>query len=104
MELDVPGNAYEYLIGMFAQTAGKMGGEFYTPVNMSELVARLATVGLSEAKSVSDCACGSGGLLSQVGKYVKVGQYFGQELTSTTYNLARINMLLHGMQQKRTHI
>ena len=75
---------------MFAQTACKKGGEFYTPVNMSKLVAKLATVGLSEAKSVSDCACGSGSLLLQVGKYVKVGQYFGQELTSTTYNLARI--------------
>lgn len=104
MELDVLGDAYEYLIGMFAQTAGKKGGEFYTPVNMSKLVARLATVGLSEAKSVSDCACGSGGLLLQVGKYVKVGQYFGQELTSTTYNLARMNMLLHGIDYKKFEI
>ena len=91
------GDAYEYLIGMFAQTAGKKGGEFYTPVNMSKLVAKLATVGLSEARTVSDCACGSGGLLLQVGKYIKVGQYYGQELTSTTYNLARMNMLLHGI-------
>ena len=97
MELDVLGDAYEYLIGMFAQTAGKKGGEFYTPVNMSKLVAKLATVGLSEARTVSDCACGSGGLLLQVGKYIKVGQYYGQELTSTTYNLARMNMLLHGI-------
>lgn len=97
MELDVLGDAYEYLIGMFAQTAGKKGGEFYTPVNMSKLIARLATVGLDEARTVSDCACGSGGLLLQVGKYIKVGQYFGQELTSTTYNLARMNMLLHGI-------
>lgn len=104
MELDVLGDAYEYLIGMFAQTAGKKGGEFYTPVNMSKLVARLATVGLSEAKSVSDCACGSGGLLLQVGKYCKVGQYFGQELTSTTYNLARMNMLLHGIDYKKFEI
>lgn len=97
MELDVLGDAYEYLIGMFAQTAGKKGGEFYTPVNMSKLVAKLATVGLNEARTVSDCACGSCGLLLQVGKYIKVGQYFGQELTSTTYNLARMNMLLHGI-------
>ena len=104
MELDVLGDAYEYLIGMFAQTAGKKGGEFYTPVNMSKLVARLATVGLTEAKSVSDCACGSGGLLLQVGKYIKVGQYFGQELTSTTYNLARMNMLLHGIDYKKFEI
>ena len=104
MELDVLGDAYEYLIGMFAQTAGKKGGEFYTPVNMSKLVARLATVGLTEAKSVSDCACGSGGLLLQVGKYCKVGQYFGQELTSTTYNLARMNMLLHGIDYKKFEI
>ena len=104
MELDVLGDAYEYLIGMFAQTAGKKGGEFYTPVNMSKLVARLATVGLTEAKTVSDCACGSGGLLLQVGKYCKVGQYFGQELTSTTYNLARMNMLLHGIDYKKFEI
>lgn len=104
MELDVLGDAYEYLIGMFAQTAGKKSGEFYTPANMSKLVARLATVGLTEAKSVSDCACGSGGLLLQVGKYVKVGQYFGQELTSTTYNLARMNMLLHGIDFKKFEI
>ena len=104
MELDVLGDAYEYLIGMFAQTAGKKGGEFYTPVNMSKLVARLATVGLTEAKSVSDCACGSGGLLLQVGKYCKVGKYFGQELTSTTYNLARMNMLLHGIDYKKFEI
>ena len=104
MELDVLGDAYEYLIGMFAQTAGKKSGEFYTPANMSKLVARLATVGLTEAKSVSDCACGSGGLLLQVGKYVKVGQYFGQELTSTTYNLARMNMLLHGIDYKKFEI
>ena len=91
------GDAYEYLIGQFAQTAGKKGGEFYTPVNMSKLVARLATLGLTDVLSVCDCACGSAGLLLQVGKYAKVRRYYGQELTSTTYNLARMNMMLHGI-------
>lgn len=104
MELDILGDAYEYLIGMFAQTAGKKGGEFYTPVQMSKLVARLATIGYHSVPSVFDCACGSAGLLLQVGKYVKVGQYFGQELTSTTYNLARMNMLLHGIPYQNFEI
>lgn len=93
--IDVLGDAYEYLIGMFAQTAGKKAGEFWTPVNMSVLVSRLATVGLTDVLSVSDCACGSGGLLLQVAKHAKVRTFYGQELTSTTYNLARMNMLLH---------
>ncbi len=104
MELDVLGDAYEYLIGMFAQTAGKKGGEFYTPVQMSKLVARLATLGYHNIPSVFDCACGSAGLLLQVGKYSRVGQYFGQELTSTTYNLARMNMLLHGIPYQNFEI
>lgn len=95
--IDILGDAYEYLIGMFAQTAGKKAGEFWTPVNMSKLVARLATVGLTDVLSVSDCACGSGGLLLQVAKQANVRKFYGQELTSTTYNLARMNMLLHGI-------
>lgn len=97
-DVDVLGTAYTILIGNFASTAGKKGGEFYTPTNMSKLVARLATVGLTDVKSAFDCACGSGSLLLQVGEYAKVRKYYGQELTSSTYNLARMNMMLHGIR------
>ena len=103
-DVDVLGTAYVSLIGLFAQTAGKKGGEFYTPTNMSKLVARLATVGLKKVLNVADCACGSGSLLLQVGEYVEVAKYYGQELTSSTYNLARMNMILHGIDYKNFHI
>lgn len=103
-EVDVLGTAYVSLIGLFAQTAGKKGGEFYTPTNMSKLVARLATVGLTKVLNVADCACGSGSLLLQVGEYVDVAKYYGQELTSSTYNLARMNMILHGIDYKNFSI
>lgn len=103
-DVDVLGTAYVTLIGLFAQTAGKKGGEFYTPTNMSKLVARLATVGLTKVLNVADCACGSGSLLLQVGEYVDVAKYYGQELTSTTYNLARMNMILHGIDYKNFSI
>ena len=103
-DVDVLGTAYVSLIGLFAQTAGKKGGEFYTPTNMSKLVARLATVGLTKVLNVADCACGSGSLLLQVGEYVEVAKYYGQELTSSTYNLARMNMILHGIDYQNFHI
>lgn len=103
-DVDILGTAYVSLIGLFAQTAGKKGGEFYTPTNMSKLVARLATVGLSKVLSVADCACGSGSLLLQVGQYVEVAKYYGQELTSSTYNLARMNMILHDIDYKNFSI
>ena len=103
-DVDVLGTAYVTLIGLFAQTAGKKGGEFYTPTNMSKLVARLATVGLTKVLSVADCACGSGSLLLQVGECVDVAKYYGQELTSSTYNLARMNMILHGIDYKNFSI
>lgn len=103
-DIDVLGTAYVTLIGLFAQTAGKKGGEFYTPTNMSKLVARLATVGLTKVLNVADCACGSGSLLLQVGEYVDVAKYYGQELTSSTYNLARMNMILHGIDYKNFSI
>lgn len=99
-DVDVLGTAYVSLISLFAQTAGKKGGEFYTPTNISKLVARLATVGLTKVLSVADCACGSGSLLLQVGEYVDVARYYGQELTSSTYNLARMNMILHNIDYK----
>jgi len=103
-DVDVLGTAYVTLIGLFAQTAGKKGGEFYTPTNISKLVARLATVGLTKVLNVADCACGSGSLLLQVGKYVDVSKYYGQEFTSSTYNLARMNMILHGIDYKNFSI
>lgn len=103
-DVDVLGTAYITLIGLFASTAGKKGGEFYTPTNMSKLVARLATLGLKDVLSAFDCACGSGSLLLQVGEYANVRKYYGQELTSSTYNLARMNMILHDIDYKNFHI
>lgn len=96
-KIDVLGNAYEYLIGQFAATAGKKAGEFYTPAGPAELLCRLACLGLTDVKSAADPTCGSGSLLLRLKKYARVGQYFGQELTSTTYNLARMNMILRGI-------
>lgn len=96
-EFDVLGTAYMMLIGNFASSAGKKGGEFYTPANMSKLVARLATVGLTDVLAVFDPACGSGSLLLEVGNCCNVRNYYGQELNSSTYNLARMNMLLHNI-------
>lgn len=96
-DVDILGSAYVELISLFASTAGKKAGEFFTPTNMSKLVARLGTVGLKDVKACFDPACGSGSLLLQVGQYANVRQYFGQELTAATYNLARMNMMLHGI-------
>lgn len=96
-EIDVLGDAYEYLISNFAASAGKKAGEFYTPQQVSRLLAKLVTLGRTKIKSVYDPTCGSGSLLLRVGKEAKVVFYYGQELNSTTYNLARMNMLLHGI-------
>lgn len=103
-DVDILGTAYVYLIGLFAQTAGKKGGEFYTPTNMSKLVARLATLGLTRVKTVCDPACGSGSLLLKVGDYADVTKYYGQEYTSSTYNLARMNMILHNIDYNNFNI
>lgn len=103
-EIDVLGDAYEYLIGMFAQTAGKKAGEFYTPQQVSKILAKIVSLGKKELLSVYDPCCGSGSLLLRVGKECNVIKYFGQELTSTTYNLARMNMLLHGIPYQYFHI
>lgn len=103
-EIDVLGDAYEYLIGKFAQTAGKKAGEFYTPQQVSKILARIVSLGKRELKTVYDPCCGSGSLLLRVGKECKVIHYYGQEMTSTTYNLARMNMLLHGIQYQYFHI
>lgn len=98
---DVFGDAYEYLMQMYAASAGKSGGEFFTPQGVSELLARLATEGNAQIRRVYDPACGSGSLLLKFAKTVGRDnpnlQYFGQEINPSTYNLCRINMFLHGI-------
>lgn len=97
-ELDVLGDAYEYLIGQFASGAGKKAGEFYTPQEVSKILAKIVTTGKNRLKSVYDPTCGSGSLLLRVAKEVKdVTNFYGQEMNRTTYNLARMNMILHGV-------
>ena len=96
-KIDILGNAYEYLIGQFAATAGKKAGEFYTPSGPAELLCRLACLGLTDVKAAADPTCGSGSLLLRLKNYANVRSYYGQELTSTTYNLARMNMILRGI-------
>ncbi|UCS95292.1 type I restriction-modification system subunit M [Echinicola marina] len=92
---DVLGDAYEYLIAKFAAGAGKSAGEFYTPQQVSKILAKIVTTGKSKLKSVYDPTCGSGSLLLRVAKEATVSEYYGQELNRTTYNLARMNMILH---------
>jgi type I restriction enzyme M protein len=100
-ELDVLGDAYEYLIGKFASGAGKKAGEFYTPQEVSMVLAKLVTTGKKKLKSVYDPTCGSGSLLLRVAKEVdEVNNFYGQELNRTTYNLARMNMILHGVHYR----
>jgi type I restriction enzyme M protein len=94
---DILGDAYEYLIGEFAAGAGKKGGEFYTPAQVSRLLAMIVTQDKKRIKSVYDPTCGSGSLLLRIGDYAEVSMYLGQELNPTTYNLARMNMILHGV-------
>lgn len=99
-EFDILGTAYMILIGLFASDAGKKGGEFFTPTGPAKLCATLATLGLDEAKTVGDCTCGSASMLLEVQKHLttgKVGHFYGQELNATTYNLARMNMIMHGV-------
>ncbi len=102
---DVLGTAYMILIGLFASDAGKKGGEFFTPAGPSKLCAILATVGLDEAKTVGDCTCGSASM--EVKKHLtsgKVGHFYGQENNASTYNLARMNMLMHDIEYQRFDI
>lgn len=103
-KIDVLGNAYEYLIGQFAATAGKKAGEFYTPSGPAELLCRLACLGLTNVKDAADPTCGSGSLLLRLKNYANVRNYYGQELTSTTYNLARMNMILRGIPYRNFNI
>lgn len=102
---DVLGDAYEYLIGQFASGAGKKAGEFYTPQQVSTVLAKLVTVGKTRLKSVYDPTCGSGSLLLRVKREVEdVSNFYGQELNRTTYNLARMNMILHGVHYQKFDI
>lgn len=98
-DIDAFGDAYEYLMTMYASNAGKSGGEFFTPADVSELLTRLGTVGKTEINKVYDPACGSGSLLLKAEKVLGKDRirngFFGQEINITTYNLCRINMFLH---------
>lgn len=97
--IDAFGDAYEFLMGMYASNAGKSGGEYYTPQEVSELLTRLTVVGKKEVNKVYDPACGSGSLLLKFAKVLGKNNvrngFFGQEINLTTYNLCRINMFLH---------
>jgi type I restriction enzyme M protein len=106
--IDAFGDAYEYLMAMYASSAGKSGGEYYTPQEVSELLARITVVGKTEINKVYDPACGSGSLLLKFDKVlghdnVRQG-YFGQEINLTTYNLCRINMFLHDINYEKFDI
>jgi type I restriction enzyme M protein len=106
--IDAFGDAYEYLMTMYASSAGKSGGEFFTPQEVSELLARITVVGKTEVNKVYDPACGSGSLLLKFAKVlgrdnVRLG-FFGQEINLTTYNLARINMFLHDVNYEKFDI
>ena len=106
--IDAFGDAYEYLMSMYASNAGKSGGEFFTPQEVSELLTRLAVVGKKEVNKVYDPACGSGSLLLKALKIlgkenIKQG-FFGQEKNITTYNLCRINMFLHDVDFDKFNI
>lgn len=102
--IDAFGDAYEYLMGMYAANAGKSGGEYYTPQEVSELLARITVVGKTEINKVYDPACGSGSLLLKFNKVLPGGVrkgFFGQEINLTTYNLCRINMFLHDINYEQ---
>ena len=106
--IDAFGDAYEYLMSMYASNAGKSGGEFFTPQEVSELLTRIAVVGKTEVNKVYDPACGSGSLLLKAAKIlgkenVRQG-FYGQEINLTTYNLCRINMFLHDIDYDKFDI
>ena len=97
-DIDILGDAYEYMIGQFAAGAGKKAGEFYTPQEVSRILAEIVTTGKTRLRTVYDPTCGSGSLLLQTQKLGKADAIYGQEKINTTYNLARMNMLLHGVK------
>lgn len=105
--IDLFGDAYEYLMQMYASQAGKSGGEYYTPQEVSEVLAKIAVAGKSRVNKVYDPAAGSGSLLLKFAKVLgadNVGGFYGQEINLTTYNLARINMFLHDVNYEKFHI
>ena len=106
--IDAFGDAYEFLMSMYASNAGKSGGEFFTPQEVSELLTRLAVVGKKSVNKVYDPACGSGSLLLKsakiLGKENVRNGFFGQEINLTTYNLCRINMFLHDIEYDKFNI
>ena len=101
---DVLGDAYEYLIAQFASGAGKKAGEFYTPQQVSKILSKIVTLDKKRLKSAYDPTCGSGSLLLRIAREAEVGEFFGQELNRTTYNLARMNMILHDVHYSRFDI
>lgn len=107
-EIDIFGDAYEFLISNYAANAGKSGGEYFTPQDVSKLIARLAMHGLDRVNKIYDPACGSGSLLLQAKRQFDAHQieegFFGQEKNYTTYNLARMNMFLHGVNYDKFDI
>jgi type I restriction enzyme M protein len=106
--IDAFGDAYEYLMTMYASSAGKSGGEFFTPQEVSELLAKITVAGKKKVNKVYDPACGSGSLLLQfakvLGKDNVTNGFFGQEINITTYNLCRINMFLHDINYEKFDI
>jgi len=104
IDADVLGDAYEYLIAQFASGAGKKAGEFYTPQQVSKILAKIVTTGKKRLKNVYDPTCGSGSLLLRVAREVAVTDFYGQELNRTTYNLARMNMILHDVHYSKFDI
>ena len=97
-DIDILGDAYEYMIGQFAAGAGKKAGEFYTPQEVSQILADIVTTGKTRLKNVYDPTCGSGSLLLRTARNGKADLIYGQEKNPTTFNLARMNMLLHGVK------
>ena len=97
-DIDILGDAYEYMISQFAAGAGKKAGEFYTPQEVSEILAEIVTTGKNRLKNVYDPTCGSGSLLLRTARNGHADQIFGQEKNPTTFNLCRMNMLLHGIK------
>ena len=97
-EIDILGDAYEYMISQFAAGAGKKAGEFYTPQEVSRILAEIVTIGHARLRNVYDPTCGSGSLLLRAASIGHANEIFGQEKNPTTYNLARMNMLLHGIK------
>ena len=103
-DIDILGDAYEYMIGQFAAGAGKKAGEFYTPQEVSEILSEIVVTGKTRLKSVYDPTCGSGSLLLRTARGGNADTIYGQEKNPTTFNLCRMNMLLHGIKYKNFEI